>query len=117
MPTAIAETPCFLPFDTNAELNAAGVCDGGMKVDLPMDYDWNGDGQADTGCLYFNIASASDYNAKFPGGGPTFLSATCAERADDWSYTGSTDLEAKCTSSSEGDADFVCRSQGIITLL
>jgi hypothetical protein len=55
--------------------------------------------------LYFDVTSASDCNAKFPGETPMFFSSTCAERANDWSYTDSADLEAKCTSSSDDDDD------------
>jgi len=67
MPNNIVSAECYMMYDTTAELDAE-ACVGGMKHDLSMGTDLNGDGQPDMFCYYFDVTTSSDCNAKFPNG-------------------------------------------------
>jgi len=76
LPSAMAESSCFLTYDTDAELNAA-ACVEGLKFDLSMGVDFFGDGQPDMFCIISaDLTSAAECNAKFPNGLTTCLYVT-----------------------------------------
>jgi len=104
MPSAMATSSCFQIFATTDEFDAE-TCDGGYKYDLSWELDFDQDGQFDLACFFFDsTTSAEDCKLKFPNGSPMFYSSTCTDKGVDgeWSYTDSSDLEAKCLDSDIG---------------
>mmetsp|Transcript_59007 Transcript_59007/g.118467 ORF Transcript_59007/g.118467 Transcript_59007/m.118467 type:complete len:336 (-) Transcript_59007:1337-2344(-) len=93
--TAVFSHTCFKVFDTEADYNAE-ACTGGGKTDT---YDVTGDGVADFTCWIYEVTSEADCTSRFTNGFTGFSENKCASESDDWSYTGLTDLEAKCAAS------------------
>ena len=67
MPNNIADSMCLQLYANDAEL-ADSICLGGMKFELSMNVDYNGDGQTDIFCYYPDVATSSDCDGKFPNG-------------------------------------------------
>jgi len=115
-PTAASITYCYQLYASDTDLTNADCGGGGSKVYTAKGYDLTGDGVPDPYCLYDNLNSVEECNAKFPVGSSTFSNGDlCSAKSSQWSYTDSADLETKCETSGSTFAQFasMCCSDGL----